>query len=137
METTEIDVDTSAARVVDLTESLQEFCRGLGDGLVNVFVPHATAGLAVMETGAGSEPDLVDTLDRLLPRDGRYRHAHGAPGHGADHVLPAIVSPSLVLPVLDGRIAFGTWQSVVLVDLNADNPHRRVRFSFVGAATAR
>jgi thiamine phosphate synthase YjbQ (UPF0047 family) len=90
-----------------------------------------------METGTGSEPDLVDTLERLLPRDGRYRHAHGAPGHGADHLLPAIVSPSLVLPVLDERIAFGTWQSVVLVDLNVDNPRRLVRFSFVPAGTAR
>jgi len=137
MESVEIDVDTSSARVVDLTRSLQHFCDGRGDGLVNVFVPHATAGLALMETGSGSEPDLVDTLERLLPSDGRYRHAHGAPGHGADHLLPAIVSPSLVLPVLDGRIAFGTWQSVVLVDLNVDNPRRRVRFSFVPAGTAR
>jgi secondary thiamine-phosphate synthase enzyme len=137
MESVEIDVDTSSARVVDLTRSLRHFCDGRGDGLVNVFVPHATAGLALMETGSGSEPDLVDTLERLLPRDGRYRHAHGAPGHGADHLLPAIVSPSLVLPVLDGRIAFGTWQSVVLVDLNVDNPRRLVRFSFVPAGTAR
>jgi secondary thiamine-phosphate synthase enzyme len=136
MESVEIDVDTSSATVVDLTERVDRFCRDKGDGLVNVFVPHATAGLALMETHSGSEADLVDALEHLLPRDSRYRHAHGSAGHGADHVLPAIVSPSLVLPVLGGRVAFGTWQSVVLVDLNADNPRRRVRFSFVPALTA-
>jgi secondary thiamine-phosphate synthase enzyme len=103
--------------------------------LVNAFAPHATAGLAVMETGAGSEGDLVGALEHLLPRDDRYRHAHGSAGHGADHVLPAIVSPSVTLPILNGRVAFGTWQSLVLVDLNADNPRRHVRFSFVPAAT--
>jgi secondary thiamine-phosphate synthase enzyme len=102
--------------------------------LVNAFVPHATAGLAVMETGAGSEGDLVGALEHLLPRDDRYRHAHGSAGHGADHVLPAIVSPSVTLPVLGGQVAFGTWQSLVLVDLNVDNPQRRVRFSFLSAA---
>jgi secondary thiamine-phosphate synthase enzyme len=96
-------------------------------------VPHATAGLALMETGSGSERDLIAALERLLPRDDRYRHAHGATGHGADHVLPALVSPSLTLPVLGGRVAFGTWQSIVLVDLNVDNPRRRVRLSFVPA----
>ena len=133
MQSVEIDVDTSSATVVDLTEIVERFCRDKGDGLVNVFVPHATAGLALMETGSGSEADLVDALGRLFPRDGRYRHAHGSAGHGADHVLPAIVSPSLVLPVLGGRVALGTWQSVVLVDLNADNPRRRVRLSFVRA----
>jgi secondary thiamine-phosphate synthase enzyme len=131
--TTEIDVDTSERRVVDLTEELARFCAGQGDGLVNVLAPHATAGLAVMETGAGSEGDLLGALERLLPRDDRYRHAHGSPGHGADHVLPAIVSPSVTLPVLRGQVALGTWQSVVLVDLNADNPRRRVRFSFLAA----
>ena len=135
MESVEIDVDTASSRVVDLTERLEQFCRGHGDGLVNVFVPHATAGLALMETRSGSEGDLVDALGRLLPRDERYRHAHGSRGHGADHLLPSIVSPSLVLPVLGGRVALGTWQSVVLVDLNVDNPRRRVRFSFVSAAT--
>jgi secondary thiamine-phosphate synthase enzyme len=133
MESVEIDIDTSSATVVDLTASVERFCRDKGDGLVNVFVPHATAGLALMETHSGSEADLVDALEHLLPRDGRYRHAHGSAGHGADHVLPAIVSPSLVLPVLGGRVAFGTWQSVILVDLNADNPRRRVRLSFVPA----
>lgn len=133
MHTQEIDVDTSRSRTVDLTDALARFCAGRGDGLVNVLAPHATAGLAVMETGAGSEGDLLLALERLLPRDDRYRHAHGAPGHGADHVLPAIVSPSVTLPVFDGRVAFGTWQSLVLVDLNVDNPRRHVRFSFVPA----
>lgn len=133
MESLEIEVDTSSSRIVDLTEEVARFCRGHGDGLVNVFVPHATAGLALMETQSGSEADLVDALDALLPRDGRYRHAHGSPGHGADHLLPALVSPSLVVPVIDGRATLGTWQSVVLVDLNVDNPRRRVRFSFVPA----
>jgi secondary thiamine-phosphate synthase enzyme len=135
MRTTEIEVDTSVRRLVDLTADLARFCAGQGDGLVNVLAPHATAGLAVMETGAGSEGDLLGALERLLPRDDRYDHAHGSPGHGADHVLPAVVSPSVTLPVLDGHVAFGTWQSLVLVDLNADNPRRHVRFSFV-AATA-
>jgi secondary thiamine-phosphate synthase enzyme len=131
MHSTEIDVDTSRRRIVDLTPELERFCSGLGDGLVNAFVPHATAGLALMETGSGSEADFLDTLERLLPRDQRYGHAHGSPGHGADHLLPALVSPSVTLPVLDGRIAFGTWQSLVLVDMNVDNPHRHVRFSFL------
>jgi secondary thiamine-phosphate synthase enzyme len=134
MQTVEIDVDTSRERIVDLTGELERYCAGRGDGLVNVFVPHATAGLALMETGSGSEGDLVAALEHLLPRDGRYRHAHGSPGHGADHLLPAIVSPSVTLPVLGGRVAFGTWQSLVLVDLNVDNPRRHVRFSFVPAS---
>ena len=131
MDTIVIDVDTSRARTVDLTRELERFCAGRSDGLVNAFVPHATAGLALMETGAGSEPDLLAALEHLLPRDDRYRHAHGAAGHGADHVLPALVSPSVTLPVFGGRVAFGTWQSLVLVDLNTDNPQRQVRFSFL------
>jgi secondary thiamine-phosphate synthase enzyme len=134
MQTIELNVDTSRERIVDLTTELERFCAGLGDGLVNVFVPHATAGVALMETGSGSEADLLAALDRLLPRDARYRHAHGSPGHGADHVLSAFVSPSVTLPVFDGRVALGTWQSVVLVDLNVDNPRRHVRFSFVPAS---
>jgi len=134
MHTLEIDIDTSRDRIVDLTAELQRFCAGQGDGLLNVFVPHATAGLALMETGSGSEGDLVDALERLLPRDERYRHAHGSAGHGADHLLPVLVTPSLTLPVLGGRVAFGTWQSVVLVDLNEDNPRRRARLSFIPAA---
>ena len=104
------------------------------DGLCNVFVPHATAGVAIIETGAGSDDDLVDTLERLLPRDDRYRHAHGSPGHGADHVMPALVSPSVTVPVQGGEPLLGTWQSVVLVDLNRDNPRRSVRLSFIAGA---
>jgi secondary thiamine-phosphate synthase enzyme len=133
METREIEVDTSRTQFVDITKELIRFCRRQGAGLVNVFVPHATAGVALMETGSGSEGDLREALDRLLPRDDRYHHAHGSPGHGADHVVPALISPSVTLPVLDGLPALGTWQSVVLVDLNGDNPQRRVRFSFIPA----
>ncbi len=123
--------DTRGRNLVDLTADLQAFCRDHGDGLVNVFAPHATVGLAIIELGAGSEPDLEEALGRLLPRDDRWVHSHGAPGHGADHVLPAFVSPTLVIPVVDGRPTLGTWQHVVLVDLNVDNPRRQVRFSFL------
>ena len=126
-----IAIDTRGREVVDLTAEVRAFCAARGDGLCNVFVPHATAGVAIIETGARSEPDLVDALERLLPRDHRYRHAHGSPGHGADHVLPAIVAPSTTVPVLRGVPSLGTWQSVVLVDLNRDNPEREVRLSFV------
>jgi len=126
-----LDVDTAHRRIVALTESVRAFCFPRGDGLCNVFVPHATAGVAIIETGAGSDDDLVDTLERLLPRDNRYRHAHGSHGHGADHVLPAIVAPSVTLPVQGGELQLGTWQSVVLVDLNRDNPRRSVRLSFL------
>ncbi|CRZ14686.1 secondary thiamine-phosphate synthase enzyme YjbQ [Mycolicibacterium neworleansense] len=132
MDTDVLDVDTSRRRIVDLTDSVREFCRAHRDGLCNVFVPHATAGVAIIETGAGSDDDLLDTLERLLPRDDRYRHSHGSFGHGADHVLPALVSPSVTLPVQAGRPLLGTWQSVVLVDLNRDNPQRSVRLSFLG-----
>ena len=131
MDTTELNLDTRGRQVTDLTGDVADFCKGKGDGLLLVFAPHATAGLALMEVGSGSEPDLTELLDRLLPRDGRYTHRHGAPGHGADHLLPVLVSPSLTIPVLDGRPALGTWQSIVLVDLNRDNPRRRVRLSFV------
>jgi secondary thiamine-phosphate synthase enzyme len=133
MHTQEIEVDTSRRRFADLSTELGRFCEGRGDGLVNVFVPHATAGLALMELGSGSETDLEALLDRILPRDNRYRHAHGSPGHGADHLVPALISPSVTIPVLGGRAALGTWQSLVLVDLNADNPRRRVRLSFLPA----
>jgi secondary thiamine-phosphate synthase enzyme len=126
-----LDVDTARERVVDLTGDVRRFCAGRGDGLCNVFAPHATAGVAVIETGARSDDDLVDALERLLPRDDRYRHAHGSPGHGADHVLPAIVAPSVTVPVQEGEPLLGIWQSVVLVDLNRDNPRRTVRLSFV------
>jgi secondary thiamine-phosphate synthase enzyme len=128
-----LDIDTSRRGIVDLTDAVRSFCGGHGDGLCNVFVPHATAGVAIIETGAGSDDDLVDTLERLLPRDDRYRHAHGSPGHGADHVLPAIVAPSVSVPVQDGEPLLGTWQSVVLVDLNRDNRQRQVRLSFVNS----
>jgi secondary thiamine-phosphate synthase enzyme len=131
VETTVLEVDTSRRQVVDITGALVDFCAGRGDGLCSVFVPHATAGVAVVEVGSGSEADLSAALARLLPRDDRYGHRHGAPGHGADHLLPALVSPSLIVPVLSGRPALGTWQSVVLVDTNVDNVHRTVRLSFV------
>jgi secondary thiamine-phosphate synthase enzyme len=131
VDTAVLNVDTTRRRIVDLTDDVRSFCASHGDGLCNVFVPHATAGVAVIETGAGSDDDLVETLERLLPRDDRYRHAHGSPGHGADHVLPALITPSVTLPVQAGKPLFGTWQSVVLVDLNRDNPRRSVRLSFV------
>lgn len=133
MNTTLLDVDTTNREVLDLTDSATAFCRDQGDGLLNVFAPHATAGVALMETGSGSEHDLTAALERLLPRRERYRHSHGSPGHGADHVLPAIISPSLVVPVQAGRLLLGTWQRIVLVDLNADNPHRQVRLTFLSA----
>jgi secondary thiamine-phosphate synthase enzyme len=132
MDTTELTVRTGRRpAVVDLSAEVDRFCRGRGDGLLSVFVPHATAGVAIIETGAGSDDDLLAALDDLLPRDGRWRHRHGSPGHGADHVLPALVAPSVTVPVLEGRPALGTWQSIVLVDPNADNPERRLRLSFV------
>ncbi|HVM07551.1 MAG TPA: YjbQ family protein [Acidimicrobiales bacterium] len=131
MDSTELRIDTSATPLYDLTRDVRDFCRGRGDGLVHVFAPHATAGIALIELGAGSEPDLLETLGRVLPRDDRWVHRHGSPGHGADHVLPAIVAPFVVVPVLDGEIALGTWQHVVFVDLNDDNPSRKVRLSFL------
>ena len=134
MDTDVLHIDTARRRVVDLTDAVRSFCGGHTDGLCNVFVPHATAGVAIIETGAGSDDDLVDTLERLLPRDDRYRHAHGSAGHGADHVLPALVSPSVTVPVRGGEPLLGTWQSVVLVDLNRDNPGRSVRLSFIAGA---
>jgi len=131
MDSTELNLDTSGRRLADLTEDVARFCHGKGDGLLHLFAPHATAGLALMELGSGSEADLDELLERLLPRDDRYRHRHGSRGHGADHLLPVLVSPSLVLPVLGGRVALGTWQSIVLVDPNDDNPQRRVRMTFL------
>jgi secondary thiamine-phosphate synthase enzyme len=132
----DLTVDTSRRQIVDVTEEVAALAREAGgDGLLNVFVPHATAGVALMETGSGSEPDLVAALTRLLPRDDRYRHHHGSEGHGADHLLPALVSPSMTIPVHGGRLALGTWQRVVVVDLNPDNPRRTLRLSFLGDAT--
>ncbi len=117
--------------VVDLTDECADFVRTDGDGLLHVFVPHATAGLAILETGSGSDDDLLAQLEELLPRDDRWRHRHGSPGHGRDHVMPAFVPPYATLPVLGGRIQLGTWQSVCLVDPNGDNPTRTVRLSFL------
>ncbi len=133
MDSIELLLTTGRRRaVVDLTAEAREFVAGKGDGLLSVFVPHATAGVAILETMAGSDDDLLDVLDDLLPREeGRYRHRHGSPGHGADHVIPALVAPSITVPVVNGRPALGTWQSIVLVDVNADNPDRRVRLSFL------
>ena len=117
--------------VLDLTQDAVEYVDGRGDGLLQVFVPHATAGIAVIETGAGSDDDLLATLGDLLPADDRWRHRHGSPGHGRSHVMPAIVPPHCTVPVLDGRLALGTWQSICLVDLNVDNDEREVRWSFL------
>jgi secondary thiamine-phosphate synthase enzyme len=121
--------------VADITGECAEFARsasGGGDGLLHVFVPHATAGIALLEVGSGSDADLLSSLASLLPADDRWRHAHGSRGHGRSHVLPAVVAPFLVIPVVGGTMALGTWQSVALVDLNVDNPDRRVRVSFLG-----
>lgn len=131
MESELFGVRSGTRRVTDVTDLVAAFCRGRGDGLCHVFVPHATAGIALMEVGSGSEEDLDAALRRILPRDDRYRHRHGSPGHGADHLLPVLVSPSLCVPVVAGRLLLGTWQSIVLVDLNVDNPERSVRCSWV------
>jgi secondary thiamine-phosphate synthase enzyme len=133
MESRELRIETGERHVTDVTGEVESFCAGLGDGLVHVFAPHATAGLALLELGSGSEADLDELMSRLLPRDDRYCHRHGSPGHGADHLLPVLVSPSLVLPVLNGRVALGTWQRVAFVDFNTDNPSRHLRLSFVPA----
>ncbi|WP_167544592.1 secondary thiamine-phosphate synthase enzyme YjbQ [Micromonospora chersina] len=127
-----ITVQTGSRPTVrDITSEAERFVAGQGDGLLHVFVPHATAGLAIIETGSGSDDDLLRALDDLLPADDRWRHRHGSPGHGRDHVLPAFVPPYATLPVLGGRIQLGTWQSICLIDTNGDNPSRQVRFSFL------
>jgi secondary thiamine-phosphate synthase enzyme len=118
--------------VIDITHRVATFVAGERDGLVNIFVPHATAGIAILETGAGSDADLLDAIDRILPPDDAlYRHRHGSPGHGADHVLPAWIAPTIVIPVIQGQLALGTWQSIVFVDPNRDNPVRTIRLSMV------
>lgn len=128
MRSRELTIETGDRRFTDLTDDLRDLVRDAGlTGLVHVFLPHATAGVALIETGAGSEPDVSDAIDRLLPRDDRYRHSHGAPGHGADHVLPAFIAPTLTLAAEDGELVLGTWQSVVLVDTNVDNRTRTVQ----------
>jgi secondary thiamine-phosphate synthase enzyme len=132
VETSVITVQTGRREAVhDLTGECQDFVRGKPDGLLHVFVPHATAGLAVLELGSGSDDDLLAALRNLLPADDRWRHRHGSAGHGRSHVLPALVPPYATIPVVDGRLALGTWQSVALVDLNVDNPSRQVRLSFL------
>ncbi|MEV6599247.1 YjbQ family protein [Actinoplanes sp. NPDC051346] len=132
MDTTVITVRTGGSPVVrDITREAERFVHGRGDGLLHVFVPHATAGLAIIETGAGSDDDLLTAIDDLLPAEDKWRHRHGSRGHGRDHVLPAWIPPYATLPVFDGRIALGTWQSICLVDPNGDNPERQVRFSFL------
>jgi secondary thiamine-phosphate synthase enzyme len=132
MRSVELSVDSRGRHVLDLTDQVAAFAAEAGgDGLLHVFVPHATAGLAVMETGSGSEEDLEAVLERLLPRDDRYVHRHGSRGHGADHLLPVFAGPSLTVPVAGGRLLLGTWQRICLVDLNDDNPRRRVRLSLL------
>jgi secondary thiamine-phosphate synthase enzyme len=136
MKTTTFAVRTGGREtVVDITQQCEQFAREASsgdDGLLHVFVPHATAGLAVIELGSGSDTDLLSVLSELLPADDRWRHAHGARGHGRSHVLPAFLPPYASLPVIAGSLALGTWQSVALVDLNVDNPDRHVRLSFLG-----
>jgi secondary thiamine-phosphate synthase enzyme len=135
MESLELEVRTGRDRgFTDLTPACARFASdasGGGDGLLHVFVPHATAGIVVIELNAGSDVDAVAALDRLLPRDDRWRHRHGSPGHGADHVLPLLASPSLSVPVIGGRLTLGTWQSITLLDPNEDNATRKVRLSFL------
>jgi secondary thiamine-phosphate synthase enzyme len=130
----ELEIRTSDRRVVDVTDHVRAFAADSEvDGLLHVFVPHATAGVALMETGSGSEADLDELIERLLPRDDRYKHRHGSVGHGGDHLLPVLVSPSLTVPVLEGRVILGTWQSVVVVDPNRENNTRTLRLSFIPA----
>lgn len=132
METTTLTVRTGAReQVLDLTRQCRDFVRGAGDGLLSVFVPHATAGVAILELGAGSDDDLLAALAELLPADDRWRHRHGSPGHGRSHVLPALVPPYATVPVLGGELTLGTWQSIALVDLNVDNAERQVRLSML------
>jgi secondary thiamine-phosphate synthase enzyme len=132
VETTTLTVHTgSSEAVVDLTDDIARFVSPYRDGLLTVFVPHATAGVAILELGSGSDEDLLAVLADLLPADDRYRHAHGSRGHGRSHVMPALIAPSIVVPVLDRRLTLGTWQSIALIDLNVDNPTREVRLTFL------
>ena len=131
MDTKILTLHTGDRLVTDITSAASDFTAGRGDGLLNVFVPHATAGVALIETGAGTEPDLAQALERLLPVRDIYDHRHGSVGHGRDHVLPAFVSQSLTVTVFGGRLALGIWQSIVVVDPNADNPDRSVRLSLL------
>ncbi|MBB6119718.1 secondary thiamine-phosphate synthase enzyme YjbQ [Nocardiopsis algeriensis] len=122
--------------ITDITRECSEFvAQEAGDGLLNVFVPHSTAGVAILELGAGSDDDLLASLDDLLPADDRWRHKHGSRGHGRSHVMPAYISPQTTVPVLSGRLELGTWQSIAVVDLNVDNPDRTVRLSFLSSGS--
>ena len=132
MKTAELSIQTGRRRgLFDLTDACQEFVAGEGDGLLVVFVPHATAGIVVVELGSGSDADLMAVLDRLLPRDDRWVHRHGTPGHGAYHLVPMVAPPSLTVPVVSGRLTLGTWQSIALLDPNSDNASRDVRLTFL------
>lgn len=131
MDRAELSIETRNRLVTDVTAEVERFCRGHGSGLVHVFAPHATAGLALMELGSGSEEDLAELLGRLLPRDDRYVHRHGSRGHGADHLLPTLIPPSVVLVVVDGEVQLGTWQRIAFIDTNADNPVRHLQLTFV------
>jgi secondary thiamine-phosphate synthase enzyme len=132
MKTAELSIQTGRRRgLFDLTDACEKFVAGEGDGLLVVFVPHATAGIVVVELGAGSDADLMAVLDRLLPRDDRWVHRHGTPGHGADHLVPMVAPPSLTVPVVSGRLTLGTWQSIALLDPNSDNASRDVRLTFL------
>jgi secondary thiamine-phosphate synthase enzyme len=132
MKTAELSIQTGRRRgLFDLTDACEKFVAGEGDGLLVVFVPHATAGIVVVELGAGSDADLMAVLDRLLPRDDRWVHRHGSPGHGADHLVPIVAPPSLTVPVVSGRLTLGTWQSIALLDPNSDNASRAVKLTFL------
>ena len=131
MHRTKLRVQTGEHLVTDVTPDLERFCRDKGDGLVHVFAPHATAGLALMELGSGSEHDLGELLARILPRDDRYLHRHGSTGHGADHLLPTLINPTLVLVVVGGQVQLGTWQRLALIDTNRDNLVRSLELTFM------
>jgi secondary thiamine-phosphate synthase enzyme len=132
VKTQRLEINTGRQRkIVDITEDVNSFVTGEGDGLLSVSLPHATAGLALMELGSGSEEDLFDRLDDLLPRNHRYRHSHGSQGHGADHLLPAFIAPTLTLPVIGGRVSLGSWQRIAMIDTNLDNPRREVVLAFL------
>ena len=131
MDRAELSIETRNRLVTDVTAEVERFCRGHGSGLVHVFAPHATAGLALMELGSGSEEDLAELLGRVLPRDDRYVHRHGARGHGADHLLPTLIPPGVVLVVVEGELQLGTWQRIAFIDTNADNPVRHLQLTFV------
>ncbi|CAM3964254.1 YjbQ family protein [Nocardiopsis gilva] len=139
MRTKLLDLHTGGSEsITDITGACRDFAAEAGgDGLLHVFVPHATAGVALIELGAGSDDDLLAALDDLLPADDRWRHRHGSPGHGRSHVMPALITPYATIPVIDGRVELGTWQSIAIVDLNVDNPNRHVRLSFLTSAAER